>query len=72
MPIYDFECKTCGHVFEDMTNPSDTPLCVKCFSTDVRRMVSTPNIHVEKSVFDEVPNRLPDGPIVSGKYYRSK
>ena len=72
MPIFDFKCNQCGHVFEDMTSSrEDTPLCVECFSTDVVAVVSTPHIHTEKSPFDAI-NRGPGGRIYSGPYAKSK
>ena len=40
MPTYDYECKSCGHVFEFFQSMSDDPLkeCPKCGSP-VRRLI---------------------------------
>lgn len=40
MPTYDYECLTCGHVFEAFQMMSDEPLdtCPKC-QGKVRRMI---------------------------------
>lgn len=41
MPTYDYECLTCGHVFEAFQMMSDEPLktCPKC-EGEVRRMIA--------------------------------
>ena len=41
MPTYEYECKTCGHVFEAFQSMSDAPLttCPEC-GKEVRRMIN--------------------------------
>ncbi|MCX7949171.1 MAG: FmdB family transcriptional regulator [Treponemataceae bacterium] len=41
MPTYEYECKSCGHVFEAFQNMSDAPLrsCPQC-GKDVRRLIN--------------------------------
>jgi len=40
MPTYDYECKSCGHIFEYFQSMSDEPLktCPKC-GDEVRRLI---------------------------------
>jgi len=40
MPTYDYECQSCGHIFEVFQNMSDPPLtkCPKC-SKKVKRLI---------------------------------
>ena len=40
MPTYEYECKSCGYIFEQFQNMSDEPLreCPKC-KKEVRRMI---------------------------------
>ena len=40
MPTYEYQCKTCGHQFEQMQRFSDPPLteCPKC-SGQIRRVI---------------------------------
>ena len=40
MPTYDYECQSCGHVFEYFQSMSDDPLkeCPKCGS-EVKRLI---------------------------------
>jgi putative FmdB family regulatory protein len=48
MPMYDFQCTQCEHVFEEVT-PSDAapPLCPECSAT-TERLMSAPNFKVQK------------------------
>lgn len=41
MPTYEYECKSCGHMFEAFQSMSDSPLktCPEC-GQDVRRMIN--------------------------------
>jgi len=41
MPIYEYECPSCGHRFEKLVRiNADVPPCEKCESADVRKLVS--------------------------------
>jgi len=42
MPIYEFRCENCGHVFEELVRfGNDQGLkCPECGSTDTRKAVS--------------------------------
>jgi putative FmdB family regulatory protein len=44
MPMYDFECKACGHAFEAVAKVDELPPCPSCNSADVARLISTPMI----------------------------
>ena len=39
MPIYDFECESCGTVFEELTRIGELPPCPKC-GAEPRRLLS--------------------------------
>ena len=41
MPLYDFQCKACGHEFEALVRHNDTPACPSCQSGDLERLLST-------------------------------
>lgn len=44
MPIFEFECKTCGTPFEELVRSSEAisnVSCPDCGSTQVRKKVST-------------------------------
>ena len=42
MPLYEYECRGCGHCFEVLVRPSDTgtPACPSCKSQDLDRLLS--------------------------------
>jgi putative FmdB family regulatory protein len=48
MPIYDYQCKKCGHRFEQLVKAGETPDCPKCGAKKPERFfpfsatVSTP------------------------------
>ena len=33
MPIYEYECRACGHQFEQLVRTGDTPACPSCQGT---------------------------------------
>lgn len=41
MPNYDYECKSCGHNFEEFQSMSDAPLkkCPSCGKRTLRRLI---------------------------------
>lgn len=44
MPIYEFQCRKCGHVFEvrvEGLKSSGKPECSECGQSDVERLWST-------------------------------
>jgi putative FmdB family regulatory protein len=51
MPIYEFECRSCGNEFEHMQSFSatTTPTCVACGSDVVTRRLGRPAIHFKGS-----------------------
>lgn len=50
MPLYEYQCDTCGHRFEVIQKFSDAPLteCPKCQGA-VRKLVSSPAIQFKGS-----------------------
>ena len=41
MPIFDFECRQCGHEFEALVRTGDVPACPRCKSEDLKRLLSS-------------------------------
>jgi putative FmdB family regulatory protein len=41
MPIYEYECRACGHQFEFLLLPKTTARCPKCQGEDLERMLSS-------------------------------
>ena len=40
MPIYEYECRACGHRFEQVVLPATTPACPECQGQDLERLLS--------------------------------
>ncbi|WP_286239002.1 FmdB family zinc ribbon protein [Neptuniibacter halophilus] len=51
MPIFDFQCESCGHGFEKLVLKSDAPApaCVACSSNEVIRKISAPGFRLSGS-----------------------
>ena len=41
MPSYDYQCKQCGHIFEELQSMSDDPLsiCPECHTASLQRLI---------------------------------
>ncbi len=42
MPIYEYQCRACGHRFEELQKLTDAPLvaCPKCQAASLTKLVS--------------------------------
>jgi putative FmdB family regulatory protein len=42
MPIYEYQCRGCGHQFEFLVLPSsdDVPVCPSCNQQDLQQLIS--------------------------------
>jgi putative FmdB family regulatory protein len=40
MPLYEYECRGCGHRFEALVRGADRPACPACRSEDLEQMLS--------------------------------
>lgn len=49
MPIYDFKCRQCGNVFDELVKVGQTPDCPSCGGNDLERLVSLPAVSTEAS-----------------------
>ena len=49
MPIYEYQCQKCGHVFDVLQKMSDDPLkdCPECGEPELRKLVSAPNFRLK-------------------------
>jgi putative FmdB family regulatory protein len=41
MPMYEYQCKECGHRFETLVIGSTKPACPKCKSQELEKQFST-------------------------------
>ena len=53
MPLYEYQCESCGHRFERIRKFSDPPLteCPQCAKGPVRKLLSSPAIQFKGSGF---------------------
>ncbi len=51
MPLYEYECRKCGHRFETIQTFSDKPIrkCPKCRTGTVKKLISSPAVHFKGS-----------------------
>ncbi len=49
MPIYEYQCKACGHAFDALQKMSDSPLvdCPDCEEPQLRKLLSAPNFRLK-------------------------
>ena len=47
MPIFEFTCNACANQFETLVRKNDTPVCSKCGSADLERLISMPAVNSE-------------------------
>jgi putative FmdB family regulatory protein len=40
MPLYDYDCRTCGKEFELLVRGGEVPVCPACGGEDLQRLVS--------------------------------
>jgi putative FmdB family regulatory protein len=59
MPIHEFQCKSCGYVFEILSmskEEMDDVRCAKCASPEVTKLMSASNISVSDTVSKSNPS----------------
>ena len=51
MPIYEYECKSCGHVLDALQKVSDDPLvhCPTCGEAELKKLLSAPRFRLTGS-----------------------
>jgi putative FmdB family regulatory protein len=49
MPVYEYECGACGHLFEEWQKITDKPVktCPKCKAKKVERLISQTAFHLK-------------------------
>jgi putative FmdB family regulatory protein len=48
MPIYEYQCGNCGHVFDALQKMSDAPLrdCPECHKSELKKLLSAPKFRL--------------------------
>jgi putative FmdB family regulatory protein len=47
MPIFEYECRACGHEFERLVRTGDVPACPSCNSQDLEKLLSLSSISTD-------------------------
>ena len=47
MPIFEYECRGCGHEFEQLVRPGDVPACPSCQSRELEKLLSLASFSTE-------------------------
>ncbi len=49
MPIYEYHCEACGHIFDVLQKMSEDPLtyCPECGAPKLRKLLSAPNFRLK-------------------------
>ena len=78
MPLYDYKCSTCGHVFEVMQKITEEPLkfCPEC-KGEIKRLISAPGVVFKGSGFHvtdyaKKPQTSSQSPVASSQGPESK
>jgi len=40
MPLFEYECRACGHQFEHLSRPAEQPACPSCHGGDLQKRLS--------------------------------
>jgi putative FmdB family regulatory protein len=48
MPLYDFQCRSCGHQFEALVRAGDVARCPSCSGTDLERQLPIVAVSTEE------------------------
>ena len=69
MPIYEYECKACGHRLEAIQKFSDSPLvdCPKCAAKELRKLISAPAFRLKGGGWYETDFKSGDKRNIAGE-----
>jgi putative FmdB family regulatory protein len=62
MPIYEYQCEACGHVFDSLQKISEAPLtrCPDCGAEALKKLVSAPAFRLKGSGWYETDFKTGD------------
>jgi putative FmdB family regulatory protein len=50
VPIYDYQCEACGHIFDVLQKLGALPPsgCPQCRAPQLKKLLSAPNVHISR------------------------
>ena len=49
MPIYEYKCRACGHLFEKIVKLNETPGCPECDGSDLEKQFTIASVSTSKT-----------------------
>jgi putative FmdB family regulatory protein len=75
MPLFEYRCEACGHLFEFLTRSDVTPSCPKCQGTALEKQLSVFAVGATGGSTGSIPADspcatcgIPGGPGACGKF----
>jgi len=59
MPLFEYDCKRCGHAFEALVRGSERPTCPACGSRSLEKRLSTFSASVSGSSLPSCAGSMP-------------
>lgn len=68
MPIYEYQCSDCGHIFDALQKISDDPLknCPECSQDALKKLLSAPKFRLKGSGWYETDFKTGDKRNIAG------
>jgi putative FmdB family regulatory protein len=57
MPLFEYECRACGHHFEYLTRSAESPSCPSCSGEDLQKLLSVFAVSANGSTSAEASRR---------------
>jgi putative FmdB family regulatory protein len=73
MPIYEYACKKCEHLFDVLQKMSDDPLtyCPECGAPELRKLISAPSFRLKGGGWYETDFKTGDKRNLAGEAAKS-
>ena len=68
MPIYEYQCGNCGHIFDALQKMSDDPLkqCPECGKPELKKLLSAPKFRLKGGGWYETDFKTGDKKNIAG------
>ena len=56
MPIFEYKCQSCGHMFEELVFDDSVPQCPACKSSETEKLMSRCSCHLSAGGVPDTPS----------------